>query len=228
MAKRCFYALKTNEGNQVFDNWDDCSKARKGHTGVAFKAFATEQMANDWLNGERPVYAALPKGNVTVFYTDGSNNADTMVPGYGFAIAKKGALPDDAPLTLSGSTEEEGLRPLRNIAGEIMAAMKAVQFALRYGLTDIELRYDYAGVGEWPAGRFTTENNEYYEKYADWMRRMGERLNITYTQIPGHSGDYYNEMADVLARKGCGAAVRPGEAEELKGYSAADTVMRAA
>lgn len=221
MAKRNFYALRTNEGNEVFDNWDACSKARKGHTGIAYKAFATREMAEDWLAGRKPVYKPMPAANVTVFYTDGSNNPEETIPGYGFVIAQRGALEKAAPMHLSGQTTEEGLKPLRNVAGELMAAMKAVQFALKHNLTDIELRYDYAGVGEWVSGKFTTENSEYYEKYAVWMREMGKRLNITYTQIPGHSGDYYNELADVTARKGCGVAVTGNEESELDKLSAA-------
>lgn len=227
MAKRNFYALKTNEGNEVFDNWDACSKARKGHTGVSYKAFAKKEMAADWLKGIKPVYLPLPSPNVTVFYTDGSNNPEARIPGYGFVIAQKGMLKSDT-VTFSGETNEEGLRPLRNIAGEIMAAMKAVQFALKNGLTDIELRYDYAGVGEWVSGKFTTENNPYYEKYADWMRRMGQKINITYTQIPGHSGDYYNEMADVAARAGCGVSVSANEADEFDNFTPADGMTAAA
>lgn len=228
MAKRNFYGLKTNEGNEIFDNWDACSKARKGHTGIAYKAFAKKEMAQDWLDGKRPVFLPLPAPGITVFYTDGSNNPDARIPGYGFVIAQKGRLPEGVQLTFSGETCEEGLKPLRNIAGELMGAMKAVQFALKNGLTDIELRYDYAGVGEWVSGKFSTEGNEYYEKYAQWMRRMGEKVNITYTQIPGHSGDYYNELADVAARKGCGVGITAAEADTLDSYSPADGAVAAA
>ena len=33
------------------------------------------------------------------------------------------------------------------------------------------------------------------------MRQNGHRINISFTKVAAHTGDYYNEMADKLAKK---------------------------
>lgn len=205
MAKRYSYALKSNEGDQIFHSWEECKAAMKGRTGVSYKAFANDTMCQDWLTGKHPVFRPIVEepGKVTV-YTDGSFNPTTPAYGWGFV----GILPDgDVYYAFDmGNTPE--LLPQRNVAGEMIAAMKAVQWAAKEGYKTIELRYDYANVGDWPTGKQNVSDaNQYGAIYRDWMRKMGEAITIQYVQIPGHSGDWYNEQADKLARQGSSLGV---------------------
>lgn len=203
MAKRNSYALKSDQGNEIFHSWDECQKAMKGRTGISYKAFANDDMCRDWFMGRRPVVQGIIEkaGRVTI-YTDGSFNKSIPAYGWGFIAV----LPDGNIYTEFDVGKTEGLIPQKNVAGEMVAAMKAVQWAGLHGFKAVELRYDYAGVGNWPLGiQRVSGGNTYAAYYRDWMQKMGKVIEIQYVQIPGHSGDWYNEKADELARKGCGS-----------------------
>lgn len=201
MAARNSYALKSNQGNEIFHSWDECQKAMKGRTGVSYKAFANDDMCNDWFAGKHPVIQPIvtESGKVTV-YTDGSFNQSIPAYGWGFIAI----LPDGNTYTAFDVGKTSELLSQRNVAGEMLAAMKAVQWAALRCYKTIELRYDYAGIGAWPLGKHqVSDMNQYACYYRDWMRKMNDLIDIQYVQIPGHSGDWYNEQADELAKKGC-------------------------
>lgn len=201
MSKRNSYALKSNQGNKVFHSWDECQKAMKGRTGISYKAFANDGMCQDWFAGRYPAVQPvdMKPGKVTI-YTDGSFNQAIPAFGWGFiAILPNGDIHEAYDV---GKTKE--LLSQRNIGGEMVAAMKAVQWAFTHGYKAVELRYDYAGIGKWPLGiQQVSDDNKYAAYYRDWMKDMGKMIEIGYVQIPGHSGDWYNEKADELAKRGC-------------------------
>lgn len=204
--KRNSYALKSDRGNEIFHSWDDCRAAMKGRTGIEYKAFANDSMCEAWFEGRRPVVEEIKyeSGLVTI-YTDGSFDKDIPSYGWGFAaILDSGDVPE--LFTNFGRGKDPDMIPQRNVAGEMVAAMKAVQWASRNGYRAVELRYDYAGVGDWPMGRQrVSKENEYARMYCEWMQKAAESIEIRFLQIPGHSGDWYNEKADELAKAGCKA-----------------------
>lgn len=202
MSKRNSYGLKSDQGNEIFHSWDECRAAIQGRTGVSYKAFLNDEMCRDWFEGKHPVVSPIVEepGKVTI-YTDGSFNQKTPAYGWGFCAV----LMDGELYTACDEGKIPDLIPQRNVAGEMVAAMKAVQWAAMHGYRKVELRYDYAGVGKWPLGtQQVFDGNKYAAMYRDWMRKMGDVIEIEYVQIPGHSGDWYNEQADELAKKGCG------------------------
>lgn len=204
--ERNSYALKSDQGNDIFHSWDDCRAAMKGRTNIEYKAFANDDMCRAWFDGKRPAVQELiyEAGSVTI-YTDGSFDKDIPSYGWGF-VAILGAGDEPATFTDFGRGLTPQMLPQRNVAGEMVAAMKAVQWAALKGYRTVELRYDYAGVGDWPMGRQkVSKNNTYAGLYRDWMQKMMGVLEIRFVQIPGHSGDWYNEKADGLAKAGCKA-----------------------
>ncbi len=204
MSKRNYYAVKTEKENKVFTDWNECLAWKKGKKKVSYKAFATEEMANTWLDGGTPLFQPLDttEGFVTI-YTDGSFNKNTGFYGWGFtAYDGHSRLHTDC-----GQGTDRLLAQQKNVAGEMVAAMQAVKWARSQGYGEIELRYDYAGISSWVDGTWhmpTEEENIYARQYAQWMQKMASSMYIVFTQIPGHSGDAYNEEADALARQGCG------------------------
>lgn len=128
-------------------------------------------------------------------YVDGSYNAHTGVYGSGLIMT------DGINIILKKSAVGEGKSEIRNVAGEIDAAMMAVKEAERLGLEELEIYYDYAGIEYWVTGKYKSKN-EYTQDYADFMKR-DRPLKLHFTHVKAHSGDKFNEMADKLASGAC-------------------------
>lgn len=43
--------------------------------------------------------------------------------------------------------------------------------------------------------------NPHTKKYAAFMRNMQEKMEVIFQKVRAHSGDYYNEQVDKLAKK---------------------------
>jgi ribonuclease HI len=87
---------------------------------------------------------------------------------------------------------------MRNVAGEIQAAMIAVSHALSVGADEIIISHDFTGVAEWPLGRWKT-NRAGSVAYAEFMRNCSEKIHITFDKVKGHTGVKGNMIADRLA-----------------------------
>lgn len=208
------YGLKSADGTkEVLTSWDDARKFISSHKNTQYKSFATEEMARAWLRSERPVIAELSAGDTV--YTDGSFSDENGAYGWSFSHVSDTDVKQDGRVIdfKCGKGSDDLVMEERNVAGEMVAAMRAVQYMIVRRIHTFTLRYDYAGIGKWVTGEFKT-SSEGSVKYKDWMNKMIQKysLDITFEQIPGHTGDWYNELADILARKGCGAKVKPAEA----------------
>lgn len=77
--------------------------------------------------------------------------------------------------------------------------MYAVQWAIKNGYHNLELRYDYEGIEKWAQGEWKAKNT-LTQKYANFMKSKSDILKISYQKVKAHSGDHYNEEADKLAK----------------------------
>ena len=89
---------------------------------------------------------------------------------------------------------------LRNISGEVLGAQKAVEFALDKGYKEVTIAYDYQGVESWAIGAWK-RNNRITQNYNKFMQEKMKLINIKFKKIKGHSGDKYNDIADMLAKE---------------------------
>ena len=67
-------------------------------------------------------------------------------------------------------------------------------------LKTVVLHYDYEGIEKWATGVWTAKN-PHTKKYAAFMRNMQEKMEVIFQKVRAHSGDYYNEQVDQLAKK---------------------------
>ena len=141
------------------------------------------------------------KGADLVAYTDGSYNKATGNYGAGVVMFAKGTN------TLPVFYKREGRAPEGEngwqVNGEIAAAKIAIEEAVKAGAAGLEIRYDYEGVEKWATGRWK-RNKTYTREYAEYVRKAGEKLTVTFSHVKGHSGSKWNDMADTLAKKACG------------------------
>lgn len=89
---------------------------------------------------------------------------------------------------------------MRQVGGELKAALEAVRHARRRGAR-VEIYYDYLGIYQWVADIFGgapwKRNNEWTQKYAEYMKRHKDTV-VRFVKVKAHSGDRWNTAVDRL------------------------------
>ena len=136
--------------------------------------------------------------NGAAAYVDGSYNIHTGEFSYGAVIFYNGE-----EFTFSEKFNDPENAKMRNVAGEINGAVRAMRFCLENGIDALDLYYDYEGIEKWCTGAWKTNKSGTiaYKKYYDEIRQS---VNIIFHKVKGHSGDKYNDMADRLAKNALG------------------------
>jgi ribonuclease HI len=161
---------------------------KDGEKAVAEKA---EVLKSDAVTPDAPQQIAL--GSVQI-YVDGSFISGKI--GYGIVILKDGKLAAE----FCGAVPPDFHNSTRQVAGELFAVGKAIQWCRKNGVTDAEIFYDYEGIEKWATGAWKA-NLELTKKYQVFIRSCG--IKIKWRKVKSHTGDYWNERADVLAKEGC-------------------------
>jgi ribonuclease HI len=121
--------------------------------------------------------------------------------GWGLAVMRDGQeIHRDA-----GTEVEDGFEAQWNVAGEITAVLKALEWCRSEGIDEVTIHYDYEGLAKWPTGRWRAKN-PHTQSYARTVRTSG--IDITWNKVRAHSGEPGNELADGLARKAAEAALK--------------------
>lgn len=132
-------------------------------------------------------------------YVDGSYDKETEEYAYGMVVVKS----DDEIEEYSDKFSDPELKSMWNVAGEIMGACAAMQYAMDYEIPSITIYHDYEGIAKWPLGEWKTKK-EGTKAYVDFYNEARKKVKISFKKVTGHSGDKYNNMADKLARGALG------------------------
>lgn len=190
-----YYAVKTGKKPGIYKSWDECREMTQGYPGALYKSFPTLDEAEAFLAPENAGQTELPD---IYAFVDGSYNAATKVYGYGGFLIYHGKKE-----ILQGSGCEEEMSSMRNVAGEVLGSMAAIERAAALGLPEITVYYDYTGIEMWATGAWK-RNKKGTIAYYDFIRRMRERIQIRFVKVKGHSGVEGNEEADRLAKEAAG------------------------
>ena len=197
--KNKIYAVKKGHTIGLFYSWDDCKSAVEGFAGAVYKSFESEEEARAFLEDvdivkNDDVLPRLNAGKVVAF-TDGSFDADKKAYGSGACIF----APNDIYVELCNSGKNEKYIDLRNIAGEIIAVLNAIDWAWKNGYDHISIFYDYEGIGKWASGEWKAKTtlSSYYKRYIDEKNGI---IAIEFIKVNGHSNNKYNDRADKLAK----------------------------
>lgn len=207
--KKKVYAVRKGRQTGLFDTWEECKRMIQGYSGAVYKSFATREEADAYLHnktsgsalGTAP--AACAKGeeakdqeNQLVAYVDGSY--DQKLGKYSFGCIL--LTPDGREIQECGNGSDPQSLALRNVTGEMLGAMFAVKWAQINGYPAIRIHYDYAGIEQWATHGWQAKN-ELTQKYAAYMDNCRKHIAVTFTKVAAHTGNYYNEQADKLAKE---------------------------
>ena len=122
----------------------------------------------------------MEKKNHAVAYVDGSYSNNTA--GYGVVFFYEDAK---EPEYFSGRCKNASMN---NVSGEIEASLFAVNKALEYGCSSIDICYDYTGIEYWATGVWRAKKKETMA-YRDQMNFFKGMIDIQFHHVEAHTGD---------------------------------------
>lgn len=211
MAKK-YYGIKKgfdfskneNVVDIIVESWNECLKYVKGVKGAVYKSFQSIEEVQEYLKNDGN---SLKKGvdsyplDIPHAYVDGSFNSITGKYGYGLVIVHNDVIIH----VENGGAEDDSEKALRQISGELKAAIRAVEYAALQKYKEIIIFHDYAGIcnhatGAWE--RKEKSSQDYYNRI-NFLKNENE-INIIFVKVDSHTNDLFNEIADEQAKYGAG------------------------
>jgi ribonuclease HI len=186
-----FYAVRAGRDTGIFSSWEECKAQVHGFAGAEFKSFADERDAERYMKFGKSSESAA-EANGTAAYVDGSFRDGAS--SYGCVILRDGKVVKE----LSGS--DDRFPESRNIYGEVSAVRKALEWALENNIPAITIYYDYSGIEKWAVSEWKA-NSDVSREYKEYMEMIAGRISISFKKVTAHSGNFFNERADKLARE---------------------------
>lgn len=194
-----YYAVRNGRHIGIFETWEECKAEVNGYSGAEYKSFANYSDAVSYIGGQISLFdEPVASDNTAVAYVDGSYNIKTQQFAYGVVLFHNGE-----ELTFSESFSDPELASMRNVAGEIMGAKKAMEYCIENKISSLEIYYDYAGIEKWCTGEWKT-NKSGTIAYKRFFDEASKFVKISFNKVKGHSGDKYNDIADRLAKDALG------------------------
>lgn len=199
-----FYGVRQGRITGVFDTWEACREQVFQFPGAEYKSFPTWEEADQFVRtgktgSPNPSGHSTPTASSDIdVWVDGAcfPQADgSMRIGWGVLITKGGQevyrdKGNDIPPEAHGH---------RNVAGEIWAILKALEWCQANQVDMITLHYDYQGLESWVTGAWKTKL-PFTQHYAQAVRARD--IHIRWKKVKAHSGIPENEIADMLAKEG--------------------------
>ncbi len=194
-----FYAVKVGAVPGIYESWAECEPLIKGFAGAEYKSFSTREEAEYYLTGKASNVEQLPPEDTLFAYVDGSYNIETGVYGYGVVLI----FSDGHTEEQSGGDKKEEVASMRNVAGELKGAMLAMQYAVNHGFRKVKIFHDYEGIAKWAMGEWKT-NLDATAAYREFAWMIHSKIELSFEKVDAHTGVFYNERADILAKQGAG------------------------
>ena len=206
MAKKKYYAVAKGKSGvaMILESWPACQKEVIGAKGAIYKSFENIDDAKEFIKlqagGTASKKEVIGDAESEVFeglriYVDGSFMAHKENFSFGLVAIENG----EVLYTEKGVGEDEDAIALRNVSGEVMGAIKAVEYAIKNRYKEVTICYDYQGIECWALGTWK-RNRTLTQKYNEFMKESMKEIKVNFLKIKGHSGNKFNDMADRLAK----------------------------
>ena len=212
-----FYAVKVGKTPGIFFDWESCKAQVTGFTGAKYKSFTDINEALAFCQGVDSVVESEKGGkqepsqpnnsentltkdgasvdySKAVAYVDGSFDKNSNIVGSGVVF-----VCGDKTIDLKNATKSTDFTAFWNVAGELNAAIGAINFAIQNGVKELEIHHDYMGIGSWATGEWKAKNT-LTQKYVKFINEVSDKIKLTFTKVKAHSGVELNERADRLAK----------------------------
>jgi len=196
-AIQCGFDAKNNKKieNTIVNTWDECLKYVKGVKGAKYKSFESIEDANAYLNeGNRMLKKSdenYPKDCLHA-YVDGSYNSSDGRYSYGVVCVKDNVV----EYIESNAEKDTSEKNIRQIAGELKGAVRAVEYGLNQNETKIVLFHDYEGIAHHATGAWDRKEESSMEYYNKMQKLMNSGIEVIFVKVDSHTGDLFNELVD--------------------------------
>ena len=189
-----YYVVKKGRKVGIYLNWDDCKEQVEGYEGAEYKSFNDIKEAEEYLMDKPKIINV----DGPMAYVDGSFKEETNEYSFGVVL-----LVDGKEYYFKKSFPSDELSSMRNVAGEIKGAGFIILYCLNRGINKLTIYHDYEGISkwyqnEWKANLFGTK------KYQEFANEVKDQIDVTFVKVKSHSNDYYNDLADKLAKEALG------------------------
>ncbi|MDR2142406.1 MAG: viroplasmin family protein [Deltaproteobacteria bacterium] len=199
-----FYAVKKGKVTGIFTTWAECQISVSGFSGAAYKSFASQAEAeayladNDIISEQFGEY--ISNGYVLAF-CDGS--FDKKQNRYSFGVL---AIDNNFnEQCLKGSDNNPKYLASQNIIGEILGALKAMDWAVANGFPKLMIFHDYEGLSKWISGEWAAKSDAAKMYISVFKEKFADILQVSFKKVVGHSHNKYNDQADALAKQALSA-----------------------
>lgn len=205
-----FYAVRTGKNTGVFSSWDECKKNVDGFPSAVYKSFLSYEEAENFVMNKKTISEPIENQSADmVAYIDGSY--DDSLKRYGYAAI---IFFNDEKKIFANSENDKDAVELRNVAGELKAAMFVMDYAKTQKVGSLAIYYDYAGIEMWATESWKA-NLKFTQKYAAYAKNIMSDVKIHFNKVKAHTGNKYNEEVDQLAK----SSLRDGLKDETSTIS---------
>ena len=219
MAQNKIYEVAKGKNPGVYASWDECKEQVNGYPGAIYRSFSgvdafeeAEQYLEDFDTQEdsrkdivgdaqlsiAELEAKYSTPKVAISFVDGSFYEPLNRYSFGGLLIHNGITEE-----FSDSGNDEDLVSMRNVAGEILGATKAMELAIENNIEELNIFYDYEGIEKWCTGAWKT-NKEGTRCYKEYYDSIKDKLKVNFVKVKGHTGVELNERVDKLAKAALG------------------------
>lgn len=194
-----YYAVKKGHTTGIFEQWAECQKAISGFSGAEYKKFSTKEEADAYLSDKNiwkeKVEKDLKDGYLVAF-TDGSFEQSLQRYSYGVLII----TPEWKEYELCGYANNPKFISSRNIPGEVLGVINAMDWAVSNSYEKIKIYHDYEGLSKWATGEWKADSEVAKTYRAVYCNKYADLLQVVFEKVKGHSNNTYNNRVDGLAK----------------------------